>query len=344
MGVEKRKKGSILYLVIGVATLMVSIIGATFAYFTATASNNIIKGNMATIDFDLQVEKVTEADEDKGGMIPMSNNMMEKALTSSKGVCIDDNGNAVCQVYKITVANESSASMFLDGYVTLTGGSGVPEDYETVDDSTTANINERQWQYSATGAETTMRWAQVFCSAEDANGLVTTCTTGGASTARTASTVSIASLGGSSVANSPLNTGEIVDTFEGATGSYVINSNNYAVIDTNYIRVSDHLASDTSYDREDDVTSALVFSQYLDSNDNNDTNNTGLSNSTFTDAQVYYIVTWLSENGHNQTAGSTGTGVSANGFYQGRVTFISSQGSEVSATFANHVKVTPNTQ
>ena len=39
----------IFYGVIGVATLVVAIIGATFAYFTATASNNVITGNISGV-------------------------------------------------------------------------------------------------------------------------------------------------------------------------------------------------------------------------------------------------------------------------------------------------------
>ena len=36
------------------------------------------------------------------GLIPMSNNMVQKAASSTNGVCVDDNGNAVCEIYKIT--------------------------------------------------------------------------------------------------------------------------------------------------------------------------------------------------------------------------------------------------
>ena len=50
MNEQKNNNGrGIFYGVIGVATLVVAIIGATFAYFTATqnAGNNVITGNMA---------------------------------------------------------------------------------------------------------------------------------------------------------------------------------------------------------------------------------------------------------------------------------------------------------
>ena len=319
---------NIFYGLIGIATLVVATIGATFAYYTATASNNnTIKGNMATIRFDLAVTKMTTVDEDKGGMIPMSNNMMEQALRSSSGICVDNNGNAVCQVYKITVVNTSTASMFLDGYVSLSGGSGVPADWTA---------------YTKNTAKTTMRWAQVFCSSES-SGKVTNCTTAGNSTVRASTTISMPALGGTSTQGSGLNTAEIKTTKSDVVGTATINGNSYEVINKNYIRVSDHAIGSTAYSRANDTTSALVYDQYLNANDNNVNNNTGTSSGSYTDAQVYYIVVWLSENGHNQTAGATGAATATSGFYQGSVTFISAQGSEVTATFAGHTKVTPNT-
>ena len=337
---EQRKDGhisNVFYAVIGVATLMIAIIGATFAYYTATATNaTTLKGNMATISFDLDVKKVTNKDDTKGGLIPMSNNMMEQALTknagaSDKGICVDDNGNAVCQVYKITVVNTSTASMFLDGYVTLSGGSGVPADYT----ATTAN-------------KTTMRWAQVFCSAESSN-LVTACTTAGDSTVRSTNKITFAALGGTGVKTDSLNKGEIKSARDDVVyaqdnaNAAQIQGNKYEVIKQNYIRVSDHVAGNYTYKRASDTTSALVYNQYLDANDGKGGNNSGTSSTTFKDAQVYYIVVWLSENGHNQTQGATDASAELSNFFQGNVTFISAQGSEVTATFSGHTRVNPNT-
>lgn len=339
------KKKSIVYITIGVATLMLSIIGATFAYFTATADNTAtIKGNMATIEFDVQVDKMTDTDVTRGGLIPMSNNMVEQALTknaqvSGKGICVDDNGNAVCQVYKVRVINSSSASMFVDGYVTLTNGSGVPADYT----ATTTN-------------KTTMRWAQAFCSTEE-SGKVTACTTGGNSTVRSTNTITLKSplgdtyttLGGTATKEEGANTGEIktarddVTIAASATGAATIQGNKYEVISKNYIRVSDHVYDTTAYTRANDTSSALVYNQYIEAADGNTSNDNGTSSSTYTDAQVFYIVVWLTETGTNQTAGATNAAESTSGFFQGKATFITAQGSEVTAAFNGLTKVTPNT-
>lgn len=320
----QRKKENILYLAIGIMTLMVATIGATFAYYTATqTNNNVIKGNMATINFDIDVTKKTTVDETKGGLIPMTNSMVEKAVSnaSTKGICVDDNGNAVCQVYKITVTNAGTASMFVDGYVTLTGGSGNSTDYPT--------------------ATTTMRWAQAFCT--ETTGNLSSCTTAGTATARQTETTGFTWTALGANGASQADTAEIKDTFASVTGNGTIQGNTYPLIKLNYIRVSKHTG--TGYKQVDDATSALVYNQYLSPNDGNAANNTGDSSVTYVDGQVYYIVVWLSETGTNQTAGSGGANVpttTAN-FFQGVVTFNSAQGSEVTATFAGYTAVTPDT-
>jgi len=341
MDVQKKKKLNVLYAVIGILTLMIATTGATFAYFTATAgSNGTLTGNMATIQFSLTVTKVTHVDETKGGMIPLSNNMVEAAASDSNvadgagTTCVDDNGNAVCQIYKIVVTNTGTASLFLDGYVRLTGGSGEPTDYTYPNGATN---------------KTTMRWAQVFCTGTQTDEITgcstigkttTTASTAVAPATSTASgiTSNWATIGAPDSGNTTYghNTANIKTAFADVTAKGAIKGNNYDIINRNYIRVSNHNipASGTDlYDREDDITSALVYNQYLDPA-------AGTKPSV-----TMYIVVWLSETGTNQTAGSGGTSVpnSTLSFFSGRVMFVSGQGSEVTATFSSYVYATPDT-
>ena len=325
---EQRKNNGrgIFYGVIGVATLVVAIIGATFAYFTATASagENIITGNMASINFGLTVEKVTTVDETKGGMIPMSNTMVEAASSNSDGVCTDDNGNAVCQIYRITVTNTGTASLFLDGYVTLTNADGKAYTEPTdVDGSTIKWTN-----LGSDSQKPTMRWAQVFQneSVYTTAGHTTTGATGVPEgvTSTTGITTDWASLDAQTTTDSTgFNRANIKTS--GVTGNGTIAGNSYEMINTNYIRISDHNPEATTYTRTGDVTSALVYNQYLDA-----------SNSADTDQMVYYIVVWLAETGTNQTPASNDAALE---FFNGKVTFISAQGSEVTATFGSYSRV-----
>ena len=118
---ENNRKGTgVFYAVVGVATLVVAIIGATFAFFSASATNDKqITGNTAAAGgIELAVTKITDTG---SNMIPLnliSNqtakdtvDQFEDALGTTKGAsCKDSNGNNVCQVYSITVTNKSTTS------------------------------------------------------------------------------------------------------------------------------------------------------------------------------------------------------------------------------------------
>lgn len=119
---ENNGKG-IFYGVIGVATLIVAIIGATFAYFSASQSNNdTIKGNTLDVadNFTLAVEKITFA-----GATAPSNDLVPATLDASgtEGInkaltakCEKD-GYTGCHLYKITATSGqklTTASITID--------------------------------------------------------------------------------------------------------------------------------------------------------------------------------------------------------------------------------------
>ena len=125
------------YVFISCITLSMVIVGVTFAYFTASASNdNTVYGSSSTVSFSLNVEKITTADM-AFGLVPMKNNQSPAAAQNE---CRDDSGNAGCQMYKITINADSDTTMFLDGYISLDNKEGVetriaavyPNDDETM--------------------------------------------------------------------------------------------------------------------------------------------------------------------------------------------------------------------
>jgi len=120
---ENNGKG-IFYGVIGVATLIVAIIGATFAFFSASAENaTVIEGTAAVAGLTLDVTEVTTG---TGVMVPQLSTAIQTAVTGSgEGKsCIDGNGNTVCKVYKITVTNTGSSATVLFGTLALTATDG----------------------------------------------------------------------------------------------------------------------------------------------------------------------------------------------------------------------------
>lgn len=366
MNEQKNNGRGIFYGVIGVATLVVAIIGATFAYFTATESvTNGISGNMATISFGVTVEKIIDPGQ-TSGMIPMSNDMIEAAVNNTtNATCVDDNGNAVCQIYKITVTNTSSAAMFVDGYLALAGGSGTPTDYPTSFYTDNDKSKGLSMYVPAEGPEkpatgvvknvTTMRWAQVFKKGEGEEktsdystggtqklGYATENNEGSLVDKEVVTMQPIGEQKGSGTATGYNTNNIIVDN--SMRGSLSISGSSYVTVAKNYIRVSNHTMTtptadgvpgtiSTSFDRSDS-TSALVFSQQLQPTGDADGNNVA----------VYYVMVWLAETGTAQnpkteTSTDTNLAATAANFFNGAVTFNSAQGSEVTATFSGYTAV-----
>ena len=110
----ENKKGNGIFLgVIGVATLIVAIIGATFAYFSASTSsaNNAISVNSTQLSLGYS----DDTSKLKTNLIPATDEIAKFGATdtthiNTKGACIDDNGNEVCGVYDFFVGNPSGTT------------------------------------------------------------------------------------------------------------------------------------------------------------------------------------------------------------------------------------------
>ena len=170
---ETNGKG-IFYGVIGVATLIVAIIGATFAFFSAqNEDTDTVRGTAASASLALTVEKLTEITtstvEPEGGegepttttttnygvMVPQLDAHINDAVAGTDGnSCIDANGNVACQVYKITVKNEGTATAKLAGSITLAAeGAGAITNLKwAVKASEADEFGEGNYAVSTTGA------------------------------------------------------------------------------------------------------------------------------------------------------------------------------------------------
>ena len=125
---ENNRKGpGIFYAVTGVATLVVAIVGATFAFFSANATATIPEGTTAEAGgVDLVVTPVTATNTN---LVPLNLRLADTAGVDTKdqfepamaAKCVDENGNNVCQVYRIVVTNKSTTSTIsVRGTLTLT--------------------------------------------------------------------------------------------------------------------------------------------------------------------------------------------------------------------------------
>ena len=117
-----KMKKSTKYLLIGTLVLFLSILGASVAYYLARVSGNFT-GRAAGTELAIQVQKISSnANMD---LIPLDNDLETLQLAASgyqdKGACVDINEYSVCQIYKITVTNNGSIDLKMNGTVTLSG-------------------------------------------------------------------------------------------------------------------------------------------------------------------------------------------------------------------------------
>ena len=138
----ENKRGQGIFLgIVGVATLVVAIIGATFAYFSASisGSNNV---DITAYDFDADLDITMLSDEAEHKLIPLLPDGPEKLAdgsdnpayeaasnayllaavnnTSGEGVCVDENGYQVCELVQATFTNNGTTAISLTGNLTAT--------------------------------------------------------------------------------------------------------------------------------------------------------------------------------------------------------------------------------
>ena len=104
---ENNNGRGIFYGVIGVATLVVAIIGATFAYFSASAANNnAIRVGTTSVSLSLDDEEYNfytdlipvDAENQYFAAYPGLTALNPDKSNKGKGTCTDDLGNSICGV------------------------------------------------------------------------------------------------------------------------------------------------------------------------------------------------------------------------------------------------------
>ena len=116
---DRNNNQGIFYAVIGIATLVVTIVGATFAFFSANAASDPGAVNTSAATISLGFDAVDTGI--KQSLIPIDETLPRFASVVGTATtdCKDDNGNNICSVYQFTVSNPSTTAAQRI-YVTLT--------------------------------------------------------------------------------------------------------------------------------------------------------------------------------------------------------------------------------
>lgn len=130
---ENRRGNGIFLGIVSVATLIVAIIGATFAYFSATTTSNEGVINATAYEYSLSLvvtpiypqgiaPAIIPMDPDgkildeKGQEYKGTNNTnLLYALNEATKKCVDDNGLQVCTLYQVTITNNATNPITLTG-------------------------------------------------------------------------------------------------------------------------------------------------------------------------------------------------------------------------------------
>ena len=139
---ERKMKKSTKYLLIGTLVLFLSVLGASVAYYLARVSGNL-SGRAAGTELAINVEKLSS--KATGDLIPLDNDLETLNLAAAgyddKGACVDINGYSVCQIYHITLTNNGSVPLTVNGTVTLSGQNVPNIDCARMDSATTVANN-----------------------------------------------------------------------------------------------------------------------------------------------------------------------------------------------------------
>ena len=133
-------KSGLIYAIVGVAVLIVAVAGSAYAYYSATATDtSTVKGTAGGgAAPTLTVKKESNA---SGNLVPIDKtaetltkgakgwNTTSNAVNTSWNAaqsCTDKNGNTVCQVYSVTVKNNSNTPAIYDISLTALYGAKAP--------------------------------------------------------------------------------------------------------------------------------------------------------------------------------------------------------------------------
>ena len=127
---EKRRNGSGIFLgVVAVATLIVAIIGATFAYFSISLSSNNDAVNVTAYEVSTSLSMSQLYPVSSGALVPLlpnatvenaqapNNTNLLYAINTATNKCLDDSGYQVCALYTVTIENTSSSPITFDAVI-----------------------------------------------------------------------------------------------------------------------------------------------------------------------------------------------------------------------------------
>lgn len=149
---KKKIDGYTLYAIFGVTVLILVVIGATYAFYIARKTA-VFKGSAAGSDIRLNVNMISKStDKNLMPILDTAESLTEKALgwngTSynttfdENTACVGKNGFNSCQIYEVSVTNNTNVPMtFNIGITSLVGENAPNIDVVKMDSKTSVTSN-----------------------------------------------------------------------------------------------------------------------------------------------------------------------------------------------------------
>lgn len=116
---ERENGKGILFGVLGIMTLIIAILGASLAYFTATdrSDEDKVTVQAATVTITYVQGQIVKAE----NLIPATQTVVETAYAKSgDSQCLDANNKQVCSVFKFEAKNAGSENLDITGKILTT--------------------------------------------------------------------------------------------------------------------------------------------------------------------------------------------------------------------------------
>jgi len=123
---KNNRRSGIFFGIIGVATLIIAIIGTTLAYFSIGANSE------AGVDAQAALVNIIYTDGSNisiTDLIPATESVARAGYGKASGQCIDDNGRTVCGTYQFSIENGGTDSISITGVLTVTLNEAAGENY-----------------------------------------------------------------------------------------------------------------------------------------------------------------------------------------------------------------------
>lgn len=170
---KNNRNGNGIFLgVVSVATLIVAIIGATFAYFSASTESDENAVNLGAYEYKLSLSMSQVYPENASaasGIIPLvanktidnaeapNNTNLLYALNVASKKCVDDNGLTVCALYKVEILNDGSNPVTLNGQIQTTSNEAADGDDRTPFENLTYQaLNGEEGEFTLDGSPVTI--------------------------------------------------------------------------------------------------------------------------------------------------------------------------------------------